>query len=272
MSNKKNEESWDRLSEFYQTHKKISLEDFHYGPYGPGEQELRVIGDVKGLDILELGCGGGQNSIVLVKWGAKSVTAIDQSEKQLEYAKKLASSQGVKIKFLKGNIEDLSMLKDASFDLIVSSHAMNYVENLPRVFSEVARVLRENGRIVTCMGHPIMHLIWEALEKGSIEEVNNYFDDKRIVFDWADEKGEKIATFEETGYRFEEIINGLIFAGLKIERVLEPPGYSEAEIEKLGEDQVPYQDTNYANNNIHQFIAINQKVPFSLIVSAIKSL
>ena len=271
MSNKKNEESWDRLSEFYQAHKKISLENVHYGPFGPGEQELRVIGDVKGLDVLELGCGGGQNSIVLAKWGAKSVTALDQSEKQLEYARKLADSQGVKIRFLKSNMEDLSMLDDASFDLIVSSHAMNYVVDLPRVFNEVARVLRTNGRIVTCMGHPIMHLLWEALEKESIEEVNNYFDDKRQVWDWSDEKGAKIATFEDMAYRFEEIINGLIFAGLKIERVLEPPGYTEAQIENLGENKVPYQDTNYADFANPRFITINQKIPYSLIISAIKS-
>ena len=271
MSNKKNEESWDRLSEYYQAHKIISLENIHYGPYGPGEQELRVIGDVKGLDILELGCGGGQNSIVLAKLGAKSVTALDQSENQLEYARKLAKSQGVKIKFLKGNMEDLSMLEDTSFDLIVSSHAMNYVVDLPRVFSEVARILRKNGRIVTCMGHPIMHLLWEALEKDSIEEVNNYFDDKRKIWDWTDEKGAKIATFEEKGYRFEEIINGLIISGLKIECILEPPGYTKAQIENLGENKVPYQDTNYDNHAVHRFITINQKIPFSLIVSAIKS-
>ncbi len=271
MSNKKNEESWDHLSEFYQTHKKISLENVHYGPFGPGEKELRVIGDVEGLDVLELGCGGGQNSIVLAKWGAKSVTALDQSKKQLEYAKKLAKSQGVKIRFLKGNMEDLFMLDDASFDLIVSSHAMNYVEDLPRVFSEVARVLRKNGRIVTCMGHPIMHLLWEALEEGSIDKVNNYFDEKRKIWDWQDEKGAKIATFEDTAYRFEEIINGIISVGLTIERVLEPPGYTEAQIEKLGENKVPYQDTDYDNEAIHRFININQKIPFSLIVSAIKS-
>ena len=268
MSNKKNEESWDRLSEYYQAHKRISVENVHYGPYGPGEQELRVIGNVTGLDVLELGCGGAQNAIVLAKWGAKSVTALDQSEKQLEYAKKLANSQGVKIRFLKGNIEDLSMLEDASFDLIVSSHAMSYVVDLPRVFSEVARVLRKNGRIVTCLGHPISHLLWVALEEGSMDKVNNYFDDKRKVWDWSDENGTKIATFEDTAYRFEEIINGLIFAGLNIERVLEPPGYSEAQIENLGENQVPYRDVNFID---HQFITIHQKIPFSLIVSAIKS-
>ncbi|MFX0062055.1 MAG: class I SAM-dependent methyltransferase [Candidatus Hermodarchaeota archaeon] len=266
MSNKRNQESWNHLSSYYQVINKISLEDVHYGPFAPGEKELCIIENVIGLDVLELGCGGGQNAIVLAKWGAKSVTALDQSEKQLEHARQLAKVQDVKIKFLKGNMEDLSMLEDNSFDLIVSSHAMNYVEDLQQVFVESARVLRKGGRIVTCMGHPISFVIWDALEEESLDKVNNYFSKERMVWDWIDEHGTKLATFESTSYRFEQIINYLIFAGLRIERVLEPPGYSAAQIENMGLEAVPYRWDHID----HRFITINQRIPFSLIVSAIK--
>jgi hypothetical protein len=58
LSNEENRLSWNRLSEYYQSNTFISLDDIHYSPYGLGEQKLRIIEDVSGLDCLELGCGG----------------------------------------------------------------------------------------------------------------------------------------------------------------------------------------------------------------------
>ena len=127
MSNEHNRESWNRLSDYYQKTARISLEDVHYGPYSPGETELQVIGGVKGLEILELGCGGGQNSIVLAKWGAKTVKGLDQSEAQLDYAKRLAKSQNVEVDFIKGNMEDLSAFEDDTFDLIIYQRHLLYL-------------------------------------------------------------------------------------------------------------------------------------------------
>lgn len=266
MSNEKNRDSWNKLSEHYQKTTNISLDDVHYSPYGPGEKELGVIGSVKGLDIAELGCGGGQISIVLSKWGAKSVIAIDQSDSQLEYAKNLAKRQNADIKFIRSNMEDLSILKDESFDLVVSSHAMNYAEDLDAVFRETYRILRKNGRIVTCMGHPFSSVFWEVLENNDLSLVNNYFSKDRDKWDWEDSDNQKIASFESTSYRFEEIINKLIKSKFIIERVVEPPPYTPKQLEKLGE-KVPYHDADGKNT---KFIKTHQLIPFSIIISAKK--
>lgn len=260
--------SWDILSDYYQSTTIISLEDVHYGPYSPGEKNIKMIGDVSGLDVLELGCGGGQNAIVIAKWGAKTVKALDQSTRQLEYAKKLAESQNVEIEFIQGSMEDLSVLNDKSIDLIVSSHAISYVEHLQNVLEESFRVLRATGRIVVCLLHPLMPVVWEAMEEGKFEKIRSYFSNERIIWSWEDKEGREIASFGSTYYRFEQIMNGLIIAGFQIERIVEPPGYSIDEVKKLG-DAVPYQNTSEIDT---KFITINQKIPFSLIVSAIKQL
>jgi ubiquinone/menaquinone biosynthesis C-methylase UbiE len=266
VSNENNRESWNRLSDYYQNTTIISLNDIHYGPFSPGEKNLQIIGSVKGLDVLELGCGGGQNSIVCAKWGAKSVKGIDQSENQIEYAIKLAQSQNVEAEFIQGNMEDLSVFKDNSFDLIISSHALAYVEDINKVFNESARLIREKGRIVICLGHPIMRVTWQALEEKSIEKIHNYFDEKRDLWDWPDHNGESIATFGQTYPRFEQIINGLITVGFIIERIVEPRSYTPDEVKQLG-DKIPYQ--NYPIDT--KFIELNRIIPFSLIVSAIKN-
>jgi len=80
---------WNIVSKGYQEKTRISLEDVHYGPTSPGELELKLLGNVKEKHVLEVGCGGGQNSIVLAKWGAKPV-GLDVSEEQIKYAKQLA--------------------------------------------------------------------------------------------------------------------------------------------------------------------------------------
>ena len=76
------------MTDDYQIDTIISLEDVHYRPVCPAEKELGILGDVAGKNILELACGGAQNSIALSKWGAHT-TAVDFSNRQLSKAKKL---------------------------------------------------------------------------------------------------------------------------------------------------------------------------------------
>jgi len=265
--NKINEASWNRLAAYYQEFTRISLNNFHYNPYGPGDNELGIIGDVTGLDVLDIGCGGGQNSIVLSKHGAKSVTAIDQSESQLEFARKLARREKREIRFLKCDMEDLSIIRDDEFDLIVSSHAMNYASNISKVFVECARVLRKGGRLITCMAHPIWLVLGEALEKKDFTKIASYFDTKRGRWEWEKRTGERIATFESTSWRLGQILNALCDAGFVINRIEEPKGYSREEMMNLPSDAIPYSDAKWRNE---EFINANQIIPNSLIVVAKK--
>jgi hypothetical protein len=75
------EHHFPRLSE----KDRISLEDVHYGPISPGESELKLLVDVKGKDVSEIGCGGGQNTIVLNKWGGRSVGRKDSRTRTILY-------------------------------------------------------------------------------------------------------------------------------------------------------------------------------------------
>ncbi|MHA2206679.1 MAG: class I SAM-dependent methyltransferase [Candidatus Thorarchaeota archaeon] len=267
MTNPTNEESWDALSEYYQAEICISLDDVHYGPYGPGEKELGVIGGVQDLDVLELGCGGGQNIIVLKKWGARTAVGFDNSESQLNYARKLAESQNVDVRFIKGNMEDLSDFSDSTFDLVVSSHAMNYVNDIQAVFNESSRVMRTGGRIVVCLTHPIWNVVADALEGRALCELKNYFMLERESWDWTDYNGNNLASFESTPWRLDQIINGLIKPGLTIELVREPRGYTITEMEAIGFDNVPYYEQRQFDA---RFVESNLVVPNSLIVSAKK--
>ncbi len=267
MTNEENRLSWNRLSEYYQSNTYISLDDIHYSPYSFGEKELRIIGNVKGLDCLELGCGGGQISIVLAKWGARKVIGLDISENQLDFAQSFAKKENVDVTFIRQDMEDLSRFEKYSFDLVVSVHAISYVENINNVISEAFRVLRFQGRFVFCVLHPLQCVLWEALEETNLSKIRPYFSTSRDTWDWLDDKKEIIATFNQTYHRFEEWINGLIKVGFIIEKVIEPKGYSRMEIQKMDIDEIPYYD-KFAINE--KFIEVSQIIPFSLIISAKK--
>lgn len=267
MSNEDNRLSWNRLSEHYQSSTYISLDDIHYGPYSPGERHFKLIGSVKGLDCLELGCGGGQISVVLAKWGASKVIGIDISDKQLEFAQSLARKEDVDVTFIRQTMEDLSIFTNNSFDLCISVHAISYAENINRIFSETARVLRPSGKFVFCILNPIQFVLWEALEENSFEMIIPYFTTTRDIWDWRDEENQKIASFGQTYHRFAEIINGLVQNGFMIERVVEPKGYSMKKLQAMDLNKIPYHDEKEINE---KFVRVNQIIPFSLIISAIK--
>ena len=73
------------MSESYQADSDISLDDVHYAPFAPGERYYNLLGEVAGLRVLELACGGAQNAVALSKRGA-NVTAVDFSPNQLRHA------------------------------------------------------------------------------------------------------------------------------------------------------------------------------------------
>lgn len=114
---------------------------------------LRYMGDVRGLRILDLGCGEGGYSRRLAAAGA-SVTAVDCSEAALRYAEQQAQREGLTIAHHLRNANDLFGIPDASFDAVLCSMMLMDVEDLAGTLGEVARVLRPGGRFFVSMLHP----------------------------------------------------------------------------------------------------------------------
>ncbi|UCG02127.1 MAG: methyltransferase domain-containing protein [Candidatus Heimdallarchaeota archaeon] len=271
MNNFQNRDSWNTISRSYQGEKRISLQDVHYGPVAPGERKLNFLGDVKGKRILELGCGGGQNSIVLTKWGAE-VIGLDISDIQLEHANTLAKEEGVRVQFVQGRMEDLERFKNNTFDIVISSHAIGYADDLKAVYKETARVLKPEGFLVFCFEHPIYLTIGSALEEWDFKKVKNYFDRNREEWDWSCFDG-TIATFNQGNWSIKEIINDCIEVGLHIIRIEEPQAHDIANMDKKARSAVPYisavDETH--DNYFNKFVQVIRIIPFSLILKAKKS-
>ena len=110
-----NIESWDRIAA-RQPNGDPQTDTVIYGPDGPAERELRLIGDVKGKRVLELGCGTGQAAVTLAKQGA-TVIAVDVSTVQLAHARRLMERAEVRIEWHETDLADLAFLRADSIDV-----------------------------------------------------------------------------------------------------------------------------------------------------------
>ena len=110
-----------------------------------------VLANLHFNSILELGCGTGKNTHFYAQIGAM-VHAVDFSEGMIEKAK--AKIQVENVIFSAMDISKKWPLDDHAFDLIVCNLVLEHIQDLSFVFSETARVLREQGRFFVNELHP----------------------------------------------------------------------------------------------------------------------
>jgi ubiquinone biosynthesis O-methyltransferase len=112
------------------------------------ERELifQLVGDVRGLRVLDVGCGDGDLAVSLWQRGA-AVFGIDVSKAMIEAAQVRAKGHGAEIAFQVAAADRLPFPAD-SFDVVVAVTILCFVENPAPIFRETARVLRPGGRLV----------------------------------------------------------------------------------------------------------------------------
>lgn len=114
-----------------------------------------AVGDVCGLDVLDLGCGTGRHALWLAAAGAR-VTAVDFSEGMLAEARRKPAAEA--IRFVVHDLHQPLPFAEAAFDLIVSGLVLEHLQELEPFFAEAQRVLKPAGRAVVSAMHPAMFL------------------------------------------------------------------------------------------------------------------
>lgn len=151
----------------------------------------------QGKKVLDLCCGNGGDSIYLAKECGAQVIGCDLSDVSISNCQALAQKEGVadKASFELQDAENLTYPSN-SFDIVTEYGALHHVD-LPKVYAEIARVLRPDGSAICneTLGHnPIIALYrrmtpklrtpWEAehiLKKPQIDLAKKYFRDVRVT-------------------------------------------------------------------------------------------
>lgn len=107
---------------------------------------LRLIGDVSGKRVLDVGCGDGKLAVELARRGA-AVVGVDASESMIDAARRRVADSGVGVA-LELATADALPFPDGSFDVVAAITILCFVENAAPAFAEIARVLQPGGRLV----------------------------------------------------------------------------------------------------------------------------
>ena len=114
-------------------------------------------GDVNGLSVLCLACGGGQQAPLFAAAGANA-TVFDLSDKQLQRDREAAARFGLDIATVQGDMSKMTAFDDAIFDLVVNPCSVCYCPEPAPIWQEVYRVLKPGGHFLTGFIKPINYL------------------------------------------------------------------------------------------------------------------
>ncbi|MCP4643802.1 MAG: methyltransferase domain-containing protein [bacterium] len=192
---------------------------------------LAFLGDVRGLRVLDAGCGEGTNTRILAEAGA-STTGVDIADNMIRAAREREEREPLGSRFEAGSFCDLGQFGTCSFDLAVSFMAIMDGPDFPAAVRELYRVLKPGGDLVFSILHPCFNtkgLSWLRDEDGtctgSIQ--SDYYDTTPRVEQWRFTKGgapkdAPMFAVPRFPLTLSDYVTGLIQAGFRLMAIEEP--------------------------------------------------
>ena len=195
--------------------------EIEWGVFGIRESQLRIFGDVRNLDVVELGCGTAYFCAWLAKRGARPV-GVDPTPAQLATARRMQAETGIEFPLVEARGEDVP-LPDESFDLVHSEYGASIWADPYRWIPEAARLLRPRGRLVFLRNSTLVILCMPDEGRARAELLRPQFGMHR--FEWPESEGGGVEFHLPHG----EWIELLRSNGFEIERLVEVQAPERAE-------------------------------------------
>jgi SAM-dependent methyltransferase len=209
-------EAYSRLADAYGAR----IDTKAHNAYYDRPAVISLLPPVEGKQVLDAGCGPGVYAEWLVAQGAE-VVGVDVCPRMVELAR---LRLGDRAAVIEGDLgRPLDFFPAASFDLVLSALALDYVRDWDAAFREFFRVLRDGGHLVFSVEHP-SDVYYDHHPHG------NYFEVERVEYEW---RGLG-TTVRMPSYRrpLQAMLGPLLGAGFVLKRLLEPqpvPEFKEQE-------------------------------------------
>lgn len=135
----------------------LSAMSISYGEHVADDTELRLCGDLAGKRVIELGIAAStavHNAIAMAQAGAKAI-AIDPSAERIGALRAAAERAEVRVECHQDELAGLGFAPSGSVDVVVASHTLHEIDDLPRLLRQVHRVLRPGAPFVVAVPHPV---------------------------------------------------------------------------------------------------------------------
>lgn len=154
----KNRLSWNAATVVHNSHKPDQAGFLRGGGSTLFEEEIALLGDVRGQAVLHLLCNSGQDTLGIAALGAV-VTGVDISDEAIDFARRLAEESGIPGSFERSDVYpwlDDAVTAGRSFDIVFASYgALCWLSDLDEWMKRVAAVLKPGGRFVCIEFHPV---------------------------------------------------------------------------------------------------------------------
>lgn len=184
--------------------------------------------DLASASVLCLASGGGQQGPVLAVTGA-TVTVFDNSPRQLARDAEVATREGLTIETVLGDMRDLSVFADATFDVVVNPVSNVFCPDLDPVWRESFRVLRPGGVLLAGFMNPDIFIFDVAALEGRGELVVRH----RLPFNTLDlPEAERMRSYADGPIEYSHSLTGQIggqlAAGFRLTHLVEAPHHADA--------------------------------------------
>ncbi len=207
----RNRDAWNSITDSYHERNAAFIErGLAWGLWQTPESELRILGDVAGKDVLELGCGEAEWSRALLRLGARPV-GLDISPARLELARAALRSDGSEFPLVEAPAEQLPFA-DSTFDIVFCDWGATNFADPYAVVPEVARVLRPGGLFAFSGATPLACVaLNERTDTYGTTLERDWFGLHRIeqpdgMVEFVLPHGEWIALFRANGFTIERLV------------------------------------------------------------------
>jgi SAM-dependent methyltransferase len=210
---------WDGDADDYQDEhgRFLGDVDFVWCPEGLREADARLLGDVRGRRVLELGCGAAAGARWLHAQGAE-VVALDLSAGMLRHARLAADRSGVRVPLVQADALALPFA-DGAFDVVCTAFgAVPFVADSAAVMREVARVLRPGGAWVFSITHPMRWIFLDEPGEEGLRAIHSYFDRRPYV----EQDAAGVPSYVEQHRTLGDRVRELVGAGFVLRDLIEP--------------------------------------------------
>ncbi|MFQ6040666.1 MAG: class I SAM-dependent methyltransferase [Candidatus Poribacteria bacterium] len=204
------------------------------------DYEIELLGDVRGLKLLDIGCAC--DAVQAFSWAnlGADVTACDICPAAIEIARENARKIDLPVKFILADSQTLTPIPDGEFDIVYATY-LCWLEDIFKACRAWYRVLKPGGRLLLVQYHPVVACLEER--DGSLFVVRNYHD---RTPEYSDSFGGTPIADKFGGWNVDlpiveffhtiaDIVNAIAEAGFRIERMLETEEPDQTIMAKLPE-------------------------------------